>query len=161
MDIILWRHAEAQDDTPDLLRCLTETGKAQAKQMAAWLDQRLNHGYDVWTSEALRTQETAAHLRPPALPMRALNPEASYSAILNLIQRRPLDSTLVLVGHQPWLGHLCHCLLNRTTISTQLYPVSKGVIWWFKIDAAEPQLHSRLKAMMPPDLVSPNGDSKR
>jgi len=153
VDIILWRHAHAHDDTPDEARRLTKEGHAQARRMAAWLNQRLNGDYEVWTSEAVRTQETAAYLRSPALPMRGLNPEARYEDILNLIQRRPLNSAIVLVGHQPWLGHLCYCLLNRTLSSSQLYPVSKGVMWWFKIDAMEPQLHSRLKAMMPPDLV--------
>lgn len=153
MEIILWRHAQAHEDAPDAARRLTETGHAQAQRMAAWLNQRLNPEYEVWTSEALRTQETAAYLRAPALPMRSLNPEARYPDILNLIARRPLASTLVIVGHQPWLGHLCACLHNRSATSAQLYPVGKGCMWWFHIDATEPQLHSRLKAMMPPDLA--------
>ncbi|MBP6115020.1 MAG: histidine phosphatase family protein [Neisseriaceae bacterium] len=153
MEIILWRHAQADDAAVDEARRLTEVGHAQAQQMAAWLSQRLGSDYQVWCSEARRSQETAAHLHPRPLPMRSLNPDAGYQDILNLIQRQPLDAALVLVGHQPWLGHLCHCLLNRTATSTALYPASKGAIWWFSIDAMEPQPHSRLKAMLSPDLV--------
>ncbi|MBP6345125.1 MAG: histidine phosphatase family protein [Neisseriaceae bacterium] len=153
MEIILWRHAQAHEEAPDEARRLTELGHEQAQRMANWLKQRLAPSHQVWTSEARRTQQTAAYLSPAALPMRALNPEARYQDILHLISRQPLDASLVLVGHQPWLGHLCHCLLNRTDTSVQLYPVSKGVMWWFQIDATEPQLRSRLKAMMPPDLA--------
>ncbi len=153
MDIILWRHAQAHDDALDQARRLTDEGHQQAQRMATWLNQRLDAPYEVWTSEALRTQETAAYLNHAALPMRSLNPDARYQDILDLIRRRPRQSALVLVGHQPWLGHLCHCLLNRTDSSNLLYPVSKGVMWWFKINTTEPQRYSSLKAMIPPDLA--------
>ncbi|MBP6562068.1 MAG: histidine phosphatase family protein [Neisseriaceae bacterium] len=160
MDIILWRHAQVNDDAPDQLRCLTELGHQQAQQMASWLDQRLSDDYAVWTSEAQRTRQTAAYLKHPALAMSGLNATAAYQDVLALIQRQPLNASLVLVGHQPWLGHLCHCLLNRTPTSNRLYPVSKGVIWWFGIDATEPLLHSRLKVMLSPDLVLPTAGSE-
>ena len=44
MDLILWRHAEAEDWTEgcdDLQRSLTGRGEKQAKRMAAWLDRQL------------------------------------------------------------------------------------------------------------------------
>ncbi len=34
MDLLLWRHAEAEDGTPDLKRKLTPRGEKQARQMA-------------------------------------------------------------------------------------------------------------------------------
>ena len=34
MELILWRHAEAEDGYPDLERALTEKGHEQAKKMA-------------------------------------------------------------------------------------------------------------------------------
>jgi phosphohistidine phosphatase len=37
MELILWRHAEAEDGIPDMARELTSKGKKQAKHMAAWL----------------------------------------------------------------------------------------------------------------------------
>lgn len=155
VQIILWRHAQAHDDAPDEARRLTDIGHIHAQRMANWLMQRLDGDYQVWTSEAQRTQETAAYLNTKPLPMRSLNPTARYQDLLSLISRQSLDTNLIIVGHQPWLGHLCHCLLNRTDSSHQLYPVNKGMIWWFTIDATEPQLHSRLKVIMPPDLIDP------
>ena len=41
MDLILWRHAEAEPGEPDLGRRLTAKGIQQAERMAAWLDGHL------------------------------------------------------------------------------------------------------------------------
>ena len=37
MNLILWRHAEAEDTTPDLKRVLTKRGLKDAALMAQWL----------------------------------------------------------------------------------------------------------------------------
>ena len=34
MDLLLWRHAEAEDGIPDLKRKLTKRGEKQAQQMS-------------------------------------------------------------------------------------------------------------------------------
>ena len=47
MDLILWRHAEAEDvedGSEDLARALTPRGEKQAARMAAWLDRQLPEG---------------------------------------------------------------------------------------------------------------------
>ena len=41
MDLILWRHAEAEPGEPDLGRRLTAKGIQQAERMAKWLDRHL------------------------------------------------------------------------------------------------------------------------
>ncbi len=41
MDLILWRHAEAEDGANDLARELTPKGVKQAARVAEWLLQRL------------------------------------------------------------------------------------------------------------------------
>ena len=70
MDLILWRHAEARDGSPDLTRPLTRKGGQQAKEMAKFLNLHLAKNTLVWTSEATRSIETAAYLSPehPANP---------------------------------------------------------------------------------------------
>ena len=43
MDLIFWRHAEAEnrrEGQDDLERALTHKGERQAQRMAAWLNQR-------------------------------------------------------------------------------------------------------------------------
>ena len=40
-DLLLWRHADAEDGMPDSGRALTKKGLRQAKQVAQWLKPRL------------------------------------------------------------------------------------------------------------------------
>ena len=40
MELILWRHAEAEDGSPDAARKLTAKGEKQAQKLARWLKER-------------------------------------------------------------------------------------------------------------------------
>ena len=54
MDLVLWRHAEAQewvDGCHDASRALTPKGEKQAAKMASWLDRHLPDGAKVWPPE--------------------------------------------------------------------------------------------------------------
>ena len=62
MDLILWRHAEAEDGVPDGERALTKKGHKQAAAMAAWLKERLPKRVRILASPATRAQQTAAAL---------------------------------------------------------------------------------------------------
>jgi phosphohistidine phosphatase len=62
MDLILWRHAEAEDSTPDLGRELTDKGRKQAARMADWLNPRLPQDIRILTSPATRALQTAQAL---------------------------------------------------------------------------------------------------
>ena len=57
MDLIFWRHAEAEDWTEgcdDMQRSLTARGEKQAKRMASWLDRQLPDGTRIICSPARR-----------------------------------------------------------------------------------------------------------
>ena len=41
MELIIWRHAEAEEGSPDMSRKLTARGRRQAARMAKWLNLRL------------------------------------------------------------------------------------------------------------------------
>jgi len=41
MDLILWRHADAESASPDSARKLTERGQVQAGRVSIWLKPRL------------------------------------------------------------------------------------------------------------------------
>ena len=62
MDLILWRHAEAEEGSegePDATRALTAKGRKQAMKMAGWLDHNLPSGCRILCSPARRTVQTA------------------------------------------------------------------------------------------------------
>ena len=61
MELILWRHAEAEESMPDRARKLTQRGHKHAGRVAEWLQQRLPAKFIVIASPAERTRQTAAH----------------------------------------------------------------------------------------------------
>ena len=58
MDLILWRHAEAEPGVPDLERALTVKGQKQARRMGEWLASQLSENCRILVSPALRTLRT-------------------------------------------------------------------------------------------------------
>ncbi|TMH80217.1 MAG: hypothetical protein E6H51_02120 [Betaproteobacteria bacterium] len=62
MDLILWRHAEAEAGGPDSARKLTEHGQEQARRIAAWLKPRLPGNCEILVSPAARAQQTVQAL---------------------------------------------------------------------------------------------------
>ena len=62
MDLLLWRHAEAEEGIPDLKRKLTARGEKQAQQMAEWLRRHAPKNLYVVASPAVRCQQTAKAL---------------------------------------------------------------------------------------------------
>jgi phosphohistidine phosphatase len=65
-DLILWRHAEAQQGRNDIdgnmERPLTAKGKRQAASMAKWLEKHLPDSTKVLGSPVVRAMETARAL---------------------------------------------------------------------------------------------------
>ena len=62
LDVILWRHADAEDGHPDAARALTARGRRQADSMGRWLSKRLPKDYRMIVSPATRAQQTAQAL---------------------------------------------------------------------------------------------------
>src|SRR5258708_18698212 len=65
MEMILWRHADAENGSPDSARKLTERGREQARRVAAWLEPPLPPGCEILVSPAARAQQTALSLGVP------------------------------------------------------------------------------------------------
>jgi len=64
VQLILWRHAEAEDagGKDDLARELTKKGHRQAERMAKWLKPRLEGDWRILVSPSKRTLQTVAPL---------------------------------------------------------------------------------------------------
>src|SRR6476660_7064570 len=89
MDLILWRHAEAeepQEGHDDLARPLTPRGEKQAARMAAWLDRQLPEGLRVLASPARRTEQTASALGRKFKMRAELLPGGTPQELLELVQ---------------------------------------------------------------------------
>ncbi len=143
MDLILWRHAEAEVGSDDLARCLTVRGAKQARQMAAWLKPRLPKHTRILVSPAVRTQQTADALELPYETSRKLAPDTSVYDLLSAAGWPDSRQTILIVGHQPTLGQLAALLLSGQEAP---WTVKKGAVWWFSNRVRQGETQTILKA---------------
>ena len=132
MDLILWRHAEAIELDlvgDDLARYLTPRGEKQAARMGAWLDRQLPDGAKVWSSPAVRAEQTAAALGRKFKVSAALAPLANPDQLLGLVQWPHARACVLVVGHQPTLGQTVARLLG---LRAEDCAIKKGAVWWLR-----------------------------
>ena len=149
MDLILWRHAEAEDGADDLARELTSKGRKQADRIAAWLRERLPSDFLLIASPALRAQQTAQALGAPKT-VSDLAPGAAVSAVLEAARWPEYEGTVVLVGHQPVLGQTAAYLV---TSSKRGLGIRKGGLWWLSRCLRDESEQVVVRAVMSPDLL--------
>src|SRR5215470_10156490 len=105
MDLVLWRHAEAETGEPDDARRLTTKGKKQARRAAEWLHKNLPNSARILVSPAVRAQQTAAflaeHSSRKVKTIAALAPGAGAAEILEIVGWPAAQGCVVVVGHQP------------------------------------------------------------
>lgn len=150
MDLILWRHAEAEDGIPDEGRKLTAKGEKQAARMAAWLNARLPEGARILVSPAVRARQTAAALARDCAIVKEVGPGASVAALLGAAGWPDAKGAAVVVGHQPTLGRVAAYLLGNAQES---WSVKKCGVWWFTHRARPDETQTILKAVMSPELL--------
>jgi phosphohistidine phosphatase len=142
MELILWRHADAEPGSDDMARRLTPAGETQAAAMAKWLRAHLPRDYTLLASPAVRAQQTAAALGRP-ITEKALAPGASPKDIRRAVEEH--EGLVIVVGHQPDLGRAAAELVGDLRAE---WAVEKGAIWWLEGD--EPL---DIKAVVSPDLL--------
>ena len=160
MDLILWRHAEAQDhpygeqgaqgDPLDLERRLTPRGEKQAARMAAWLDRQLPEGLRVLSSPARRAEQTAKALGRKYKLRAELLPEGTPAELLELVQWPKARGAVLVVGHQPLLGLTAAHLLGMGAGECS---IRKGAVWWLRQRQRLEVSQTVLMAVMAPDFL--------
>jgi phosphohistidine phosphatase len=136
MNLILWRHAEAEDIAPDHSdagRRLTERGHKQAQRMGAWLNQQLPADARILASPAQRTRQTAAALGRKFEIEPRLFTDADVDRYLEASAWGSSTETRLLIGHQPTLGQLAALLMCGQPLP---WSVKKGAIWWLAYEGA-------------------------
>lgn len=137
MDLILWRHAEAEeerDGLPDTERSLTPRGEKQAARMAHWLDRQLPEGVRMMVSPARRTEQTALALGRKYKLRAELLPEGTPEDLLQLVQWPHARGAVLVVGHQPTLGRTIAQLLG---LQASDCAIRKGAVWWLRLRRRE------------------------
>jgi phosphohistidine phosphatase len=152
MELILWRHAEAEDagGAGDLARSLTKRGRRQAAKMAEWLKPRLEGDWRVLVSPANRTQQTVEALEIPFEVSDAVSMDTSPQRLLRETGWPSAGRNVLVVGHQPTLGEVAAQLLRGGEGGVS---VRKGAVWWFSIRERDGKVETTLKAVVSPDMV--------
>jgi len=148
MDLILWRHADAEDGAPDAVRKLTAKGEKQAERMAAWLKSYLPKDARVLVSPARRAQQTAQALTDDFQTVKEIGVGADATAILVAAGWPDAKGAVVIVGHQPALGETAALLM---TGHADYWSIKKGAIWWFSRREREGDYQTALRLVIAPD----------
>ncbi len=148
MELILWRHADAEHGSPDSARRLTERGRIQAARAAAWLKPRLPLRCDILVSPAVRAQETALALDRPFSTSPEVGTGASATDVIAAAGWPARADSVVVVGHQPTLGRVAAMILAGRESD---WDIAKAALWWFRRSGG----NTTLLTVLDPDTLTP------
>lgn len=163
MELLLWRHAEAEDGFPDADRRLTPRGKQQAQRMAAWILAHAPKNLRIIASPATRCQQTAAALGLPFETDLRLSTDGNVTDLLAAAgwPSASPPSAVLIVGHQPTLGRVAARLLSGQKAK---WSVKKGALWWLSAHMrngeAQTVLRASLTTCLLPDEVAAQTKTK-
>ena len=151
MDLILWRHAEAEDGDgmDDLNRALTPRGEKHAARMAQWLDRHLPEGTRILCSPARRCEQTAMALGRKYKVRGELAPDGTVEQLLQLVQWPRAKLPVLVVGHQPVLGQAVGHILEWPSGGS----VRKGAVWWLRGRERAGHSQSLIYTVQTPDFL--------
>jgi phosphohistidine phosphatase len=150
LDLILWRHADAEDGVPDDARKLTAKGEKQAQQVGRWLKSRLPEGARILVSPAVRAQQTASALGLDFQTTREVGTGASVVSVMAAAGWPDAKGAVVVVGHHPTLGRIAAVLLSGAEAD---WSVKKGGVWWFSNRLRNDETQTVLRAVMSPEFL--------
>ena len=153
MDLVLWRHAEAQEwvvGCDDMARALTSRGEKQAAKMARWLDRQLPEDTLVLVSPACRCEQTVMALGRKYKVRPELGPDCNVTRLLKLVQWPSAKPTVLVVGHQPVLGQTVARLIG---LDAGECSVKKGAVWWLRNQERAADDHALVVAVQSPELL--------
>jgi len=149
MELILWRHAEAEDGADDLERKLTAKGRKQAARVATWLHGQLPGKFTVVSSPAKRALQTAKALDVPIDASELLAPGGSAADLLRAVDWPNRDEVVIAVGHQPTLGQAVARILGHGGDLS----IQKGALWWIEARDKAGSRGVRIRAVIGPDFL--------
>ena len=152
MNLILWRHAEAEDTRPDMQRALTRRGLKEAALMAQWLHLQMPPDTRVICSPAERAKQTAHALVSKFEIINALAPSKGMADLLAAAGWPEAGNahTVLVVGHQPTLGQTAALLIGGAEAP---WSIRKGAVWWISNRVRGQGAKAVLRMVMGPDRL--------
>ncbi|HMT80534.1 MAG TPA: histidine phosphatase family protein [Azonexus sp.] len=150
MELLLWRHAEAEDGDDDMKRRLTERGEKQARMMASWIRERQPKDLRIIVSPSVRTQQTAEALKLPFETLRKIGPDACVSELIAASGWPAARGSVLIIGHQPSLGRMASLLLAGHESE---WSIKKGALWWLSNRVRRGETQTVLRAAIPVEML--------
>lgn len=153
MELILWRHADAEPAGPnqrDDARALTAKGKKQAQKMAEWLNRNLPADCTILVSPAVRALQTADALGRKYQISPALATDAAVEDVLQAAHWPDNREPVLIVGHQPTLGQIAARLIAG---ARQDWAIRKGSVCWIECKAGDDARSATIKALLGPEMA--------
>lgn len=154
MELILWRHAEAESGVPDLRRALTAKGHEQAWKTADWLNRHLPNSCRIFSSPATRTVQTAEALGRKFTVHADLGTSTTPEKILAAAGWPDNANPVLIVGHQPTLGMVASLLI---TGEAQEWTIRKGNVWWISCKDKKELGSNYIRTVITPDFLAKRG----
>ena len=148
MDLLLWRHADAEPGARDLERDLTAKGRKQAERVAEWLQEWLPRDARIVVSPANRARQTAEALTKTFETEPAIAPGADAKQVLAAAGWPEADGAVLVVGHQPTLGRAAALALTGTASD---WSMKKASVWWLSRRDEDGKV--LLRTVISPDLL--------
>ena len=150
MELVLWRHAEAENGTPDFARQLTSKGTGQAARMAKWLNAKLPENAHLIVSPAQRAQQTAAALDRPFLTDKNVGLSATVKGVLAVANWPNVSGVVVIIGHQPTLGEIATFLVSDDLMALSF---QTGELKWYSSTDEQGAITSVLRHDVYPEML--------
>ncbi len=150
MDLILWRHADAEFGAADMNRKLTKRGIKQAKDMADWLKPRIPKPWRLISSPADRAKETARALSNMMDIESEIAPGSDYLTLLAVANWPESETATIVVAHQPTIGDAAAYLMGS---KERGWSVRKSAVLWFSYRVRFKTEEVVLRAVMNPELL--------
>lgn len=140
MDLMLLRHAEAENAGPEIesdeARPLSAAGARNARAVGRGLRRLDLVPEAVLTSPLLRARQTAEQVLeglgdgPAPEEMEALRPGATPGTLLPALQKRQGLSRVLLIGHQPDVGRILSFLISGGSMELEfaIRPATLAVV---------------------------------
>lgn len=130
MNLILLRHAEAEEGISDFNRKLTPKGRKDCQKVAKWIGKRLKGDFVVISSPFVRAKETASYFLKDVEICQELEPTSTPNSFLKALSKIDAEN-IIAVGHQPLMGYIVSAILKTETP----FSIKKCGFFWFKGDS--------------------------
>jgi phosphohistidine phosphatase len=118
--------------------------------MAHWLDRQLPEGVRILSSPAKRAEQTVIALGRKYKIRDELSPQSQPDQVLELVQWPNNKNSVLIVGHQPFLGQTIARLLQLPSGECS---VRKGAVWWLRSRQKEEEQQTVLISVQAAEML--------